>query len=203
MNTGRSHPPALALWFLRRLYPTGNRDAITGDLLERYHEDHSNGWFWHQVLVAILLGTASRLKPQSVEIAFAAAGTALISCFPWGRIVPTALMITSMNWGARLRWVIAIETVTALMVLPIFAALSRRLKTLAWSNLLRMLLTCAVLLTAGDMPAIFWNVRHPDTGGLQAAFAISTMIGCNFVALLLSARTGRPQRSSSKAEQAS
>jgi hypothetical protein len=59
MNSGRSDPPKSALWLLRRLCPKRNREAITGDLLERFGERRSTGWFWRQVLVAILVG----LKP--------------------------------------------------------------------------------------------------------------------------------------------
>ena len=43
MKTEQSHPPALAIWFLRHICPKRNREAITGDLLERFREGRSGG----------------------------------------------------------------------------------------------------------------------------------------------------------------
>jgi len=57
MNTERSHPPALAVWFLRRLCPKRNREAITGDLFERFREGAptagSGVKFWLQSWLAL------------------------------------------------------------------------------------------------------------------------------------------------------
>jgi hypothetical protein len=191
MNTERSHPPALAVWFLRRLCPKRNREVITGDLLERFREGHSDGWFWRQVLVAILVGASGQLRLQRTEISMAAAGTALVWCCPWGRIFPIAAMITSMNWGARLQWLILIEIMTALMVLPLFVVLFRVWRTFGWANLLRVFFICAMLFTAGDLPTIWWNVSHPIISRSQATWAIPMMVGWIFATLLMSARVAR------------
>ena len=83
MNTDRSHPPRLAAWFLRHFCPNRNREAITGDLLERFGEGRSGGWFWRQVLVAILAGIANRFRLWT-EICVAA-GQYLICVFHGGR----------------------------------------------------------------------------------------------------------------------
>ena len=131
MNTEPSRPPVLAAWFLRRLYPKRNREAITGDLVERFREGRSDGWFWRQVLAAILVGASSELRLRWTEICLAATGTALIWFVPWGWIFPIAAMSTSMLWGARFfQWLFVIEITTALVVLPLFAALFRVWKTL-------------------------------------------------------------------------
>jgi len=191
MNREWSYPPALAVWFLRRLCPKRNREAITGDLLEKFREGRSGGWFWRQVLVAILVGASSQLRLRWMEICFAAAGTALIWRLPWGQIFPIGAMITSMNWGARLQWLIVIETITALMVLPFFAALFCLWRTFGWANLLRIFFICAMLFTAGDLPAIWWNVSHPVISRSQAMWAIPMMVGWIFAALLISARIAR------------
>jgi hypothetical protein len=198
MNNERSHPPALAVWFLRRLCPKRNREAITGDLLERFREGRSDGWFWRQVLVAILVGTSRQLRPRWTEICVAAAGTTLIWCLPWGRIFPIAAMIISMNWVARLQWLIVIEFITALMVLPLFAALFRLWRTFGWANLLRIFFICAMLFTAGDVPTIWWNVTHPVISRSQATWAIPMMLGWIFATLLISARVARRLPSPSK-----
>jgi hypothetical protein len=56
MNNERSQPPALASWLLRRLCSTKDKEALTGDLYERFGEGQSEGWFWRQVVIAILIG---------------------------------------------------------------------------------------------------------------------------------------------------
>src|SRR6185369_6327805 len=81
MNTHRSHPPRLAAWLLRHLCPGRNREAIAGDLLERFAEGRSDGWFWRQVLVEIVVGASSQFRLWT-ETCVAAAGTALIWCVP-------------------------------------------------------------------------------------------------------------------------
>jgi hypothetical protein len=58
MNSERSQPPALASWLLRRLCSTKDREALTGDLYERFGEGQSERWFWRQVVIAILVGAA-------------------------------------------------------------------------------------------------------------------------------------------------
>jgi hypothetical protein len=43
--------PGLAIWFLKHL---GLEDAFIGDLVEQRDSGRSTGWFWRQVLIAIL-----------------------------------------------------------------------------------------------------------------------------------------------------
>jgi hypothetical protein len=192
MNSERSDPPKSALWLLRRLCPKRNREAITGDLLERFGEGRSTGWFWHQVLVAILVGTSSQFRLLWTDLGFAAAGSVLIWCVPWGWIFPIAAMTApSMSWSARFLWLIAIEITTAMIVMPLFAVLFRLWRTFAWANLLRAFFISAMLFTVGDLPAIWWDdVRHPITR-LQAAWVVPIMVAWIFAALLISARIAR------------
>jgi hypothetical protein len=44
--------PRLATWLLRHARPVGDSDALTGDLIERFREGQTRGWFWRQVLIA-------------------------------------------------------------------------------------------------------------------------------------------------------
>ena len=191
MNTDRSHPPrlaVLAVWLLRYLCPSRNREAITGDLLERFAEGRSDGWFWRQVLVATVAGALSQFSLLWTEICLAAAGTALIWCIPWGRIFPIAAIGSGlMNWRERSLWLVAIEITTALLVLPLFAVLFRRRGTLSWANLLRVFLISALLFTLADVPALWWDVRHPISPS-RAVWVVPIMLAWIFTALLISAR---------------
>ena len=58
MSSERSQPPALASWLLRHLCSTKDREALTGDIYERFGEGESEHWFWRQVVIAILVGAA-------------------------------------------------------------------------------------------------------------------------------------------------
>ena len=200
MNTDRSHPPRLAVWLLRQLCPSRNREAITGDLLERFAEGRSDGWFWRQVLVAVLVGAASQFK-LFTEICFAAAGTALIWCVPWGRIFPIDAMSSGlMNWRERFLWLSAIEIMTALMVLPLFVILFRLRGILSGANLLRAFFISGMLFTIGDLPAIWWDM-HVSISRSQAVWVVPIMLAWIFGALLVSTRVAhRSGRMRSRAE---
>jgi hypothetical protein len=191
MSTERSHPPALAVWLLRRLYPERNREAITGDLLERFRDGRSDSWFWRQVLVAILVGSSSQSRLRWTEICLAVAGTTLIWCVPWGRIFPIAAMTTSKNWGTQLQWLVVIEIVTALMVLPLFAVLLRLWRTFHWGNLVRVFFISAMLFAGGDLVTTWWCVNHPVMSRPQATRVVILQLGWVFATLLISARVAR------------
>jgi len=191
MNTEQSNPPALAIWVLQYLCPRTNREILIGDLLERFREGRSNRWFWRQVIVAVLVGASSRRRLFWTEICFAATGTGLIWCTPWGRVFPIAAMSNpSMNWMARFLWIAALEITTALLILPLFAVFFRFRRTLGWSTLRRAFVISAILFTAGDLPAIWWDVNHPISRS-QAAWVVPMMIAWIFAALLISARAAR------------
>lgn len=199
MNDKLRRAPALALWLLRRLYTQRNREVITGDLLERFHEGRSKSWFWRQVLMGFLVCAPGQLRPRWEEICVAAAGTASIWLMPWGLIFPTAAISTSMNWGVRLPWLLAIEIVTALVVLPLFAALLNLSRTLRWANLFRLFLICASLFGAGDLLTVLWCAGHPIMGSSQLSSTAALQLGWVFAALLVSARAvSRPQSLASK-----
>jgi len=126
-----------------------------------------------------------------MEICFAAAGTALIWCFPWRRIFPIAEMTTSMNWDARLEWLVVIEITTALMVLPLFAVVLRLWRTLGWANLLRVFFICAMLFAPGDLLTTWWCVSHPVMSRSQGMWTVMLQLAWIFATLLISAQVAR------------
>lgn len=190
MNTHRSHPPRLAAWLLRHLCPGRNREAIAGDLLERFAEGRSDGWFWRQVLVEIVVGASSQFRLWT-EICVAAAGTALIWCVPWRWIFPIDAMSSGlMSWGERFLWIGAIEITTALVVLPLFVILFRLRGMFSGANLLRVFFISAILFTVADLPAFWWDGRHSISPS-QAVWVVPIMLAWIFAALLISTRVAR------------
>ena len=99
---------------------------------------------------------------------------------------------------ARLQWLIVVEIITALMVLPLFAVLFRLWRTFGWAYRLRVFFICAMLFIAGDLPTIWWCVSHPVISPSQATWAIALQVGWIFATLLISARVARRWPSPSK-----
>jgi hypothetical protein len=75
-------PPRLAAWLLERLVSGPKRESLIGDLAEQYEHGRSAGWYWRQVLTAILVGTASDIRAHKRLAAGAALITWLI-VIPW------------------------------------------------------------------------------------------------------------------------
>jgi hypothetical protein len=192
LNNGRSHPPAAAVWFLRRLCPKRNREAITDDLLERFCEEAlqrmvlasssgSNRYWSFERIETALDGNLPRCSSHGPHLAYSV-----------GLIFPISAMTTSMNWPARLQWLVVIQIVTALTVLPLFAVLFSIWMTFRWANLLGVFFTCAMLLTVGDLPIIWWSVSHPVmSGSQQGALVVALQLVWIFATLLISARVAR------------
>ena len=104
MSNERSQPPTLAVFLLRHLCPKDNREVLIGDLLESFREGRSDGWFWHQVLIALLAGVSRRLRLHWPQICFAAAGTALLWRSSWIRIMRIPPIEHVRVWGIGLPW---------------------------------------------------------------------------------------------------
>ena len=56
-------PPIVATWLLQRF--VRQDEALTGDMLEEYR-GRSVGWYWRQVLIAIVVATADVLREHKV-----------------------------------------------------------------------------------------------------------------------------------------
>jgi hypothetical protein len=59
-----THTPRLATWLLSCMGLSNHNDAILGDLLERYHRETKNKWYWKQILMAVLAGLGQPNEPQ-------------------------------------------------------------------------------------------------------------------------------------------
>lgn len=81
-------PPGIATWMLEHLTLGKKNEALAGDLLEEFRRGRSAGWYWRQVLAAILLGFASELRTQWPAIVYTT-----LCAIP----VPTFLILTVEN----------------------------------------------------------------------------------------------------------
>jgi hypothetical protein len=77
MSGKKSDPPRLAIWLLRHACPASDNNALTGDLIERFHEGQSVGWLWRQVLSAFVVGVVCEIQRQWPIFFYAIGGTAM------------------------------------------------------------------------------------------------------------------------------
>jgi hypothetical protein len=161
MNRERAQPPALAAWMLRHLCSKKDQEALAGDLLERFHEGQSGGWFWRQVLIAMLVGFSRELNAHRWQICFAMVGTALFWWYPWAPLYRSGAFKRVFAWGVGLPWPwsqfvyefsprIVLPTLAVLPILAIFLLVNR---AFSWVSMLRAFLLCLLLLPLGDIVA--------------------------------------------------
>jgi hypothetical protein len=61
-----SGPPRLADRLLTRLLPTSRTETLVGDLHEQYQRGRSRGWYWRQVIEALVLSLARDLRSHKL-----------------------------------------------------------------------------------------------------------------------------------------
>jgi hypothetical protein len=189
MNREPSQPPALAAWLLRHVCAQDNREELTGDLLERFAERPSRGWFWSQVLAAILVGAVRSLQAHWPQVCFAIAGTAWDHLSSPGR---SQLLGRVWWWGSLgLPWPLSAafevtfwSAVFALMAQPILAVLLFLNRTFNWFSLMRTCLITFALGLAVNLAAsvdVFLKWPLKPLSWLLFDFAmllISAWVGC-------------------------
>jgi len=90
MSGKKSDPPRLAIWLLRHACPGSDNNALTGDLIERFHEGQSVGWLWRQVLSAFVVGVVCEIQRHWPSFFYAIAGTAMPMILCWKTTANTA-----------------------------------------------------------------------------------------------------------------
>jgi hypothetical protein len=96
-----SRPPVLASWLLKHLVPN---EILAGDLLEQFGE-RGSGWYWRQVLAAIMVGFFEELRVRWRAVLFALVffiATPLRSI--WGVLQFRSLL----HFGGRLPWPVSL-----------------------------------------------------------------------------------------------
>jgi hypothetical protein len=170
MSGKKSDPPKRAIWLLRHLGSASRSEALTGDLVERFREGKSSGWFWKQAFIAITVGVLSEIRRHWPQVCYAIAGTLMISFGLLGRVLDEALAI--VPWWSVLPWPwsmlvssLIFPAVHTLAALPVLSAALLMKGAFRWVSLLRTsiinltLLTIVVdllgLIGPHNMPAIF------------------------------------------------
>ena len=207
-------PPKQALWVLKYLC-LGDNDALTGDLIERFREGQTPGWFWKQTLVACAVSIPRAVWRHSPEFGYAAAATAF-QAVVWFH-APSLLWTIAAPAPSILHWYalpwpwsqIAMELspafVLAIAALSILAGALILRGTFRWSSLLRTGILSVVLLTVHHYLSDFlspWISRPSPVPGdpyarvlifplelealaILAIFFVSARLGCRSGALHL------------------
>jgi hypothetical protein len=55
-------PPALAAWLLRRFVSGYRSESLAGDLFEEYQTERTPGWYWREVMAALLVSARCRAR---------------------------------------------------------------------------------------------------------------------------------------------
>jgi hypothetical protein len=55
-------PPALAAWLLRHLVSAYRSESLAGDLFEEYQTGRTPGWYWREVVAALLVSARCRAR---------------------------------------------------------------------------------------------------------------------------------------------
>jgi hypothetical protein len=178
-------PPRLAAWLLRR------HEALAGDLLERYAEGESDGWFWRQALTAILVNN----WPQ---ILFSIAGAPTL-WFYGGRFLGFLLSnsVVARTWGLAVggyAWPeplvydqVLRSAVAALMIQPILAVMLLLGRAFRWASLLRTFLISIPLIAA---TVFLWMV----TGIASSTFWVPVILCTLLIAARMGCRATFPDR---------
>jgi hypothetical protein len=198
MSGNKFNPPGLAIWWLRHACP-GSNDALTGDLIERFREGQTRGWFWRQVFVAFIVSILGEIRRHWPHFCYAIAGT-VATWFFWDaqalRRVPRWLHWTDLPWPwSQLVFELSRPALLALAALSILGAGLVIERSFRWVSLLRTAAFNLVLITIGHFSGDFlpWlsrpvpgnqNLRISIIPGIVqlvvsfSAFLVAAWLGC-------------------------
>ena len=92
-----AQPPRLATWLLVRLASGEKRESLIGDLAEQYVHGRSAGWYWRQVVMALLVSTTRDIRDHKL-IAARAVAISWMFLIPW-------IFFTGWAYGSTRFWV--------------------------------------------------------------------------------------------------
>jgi hypothetical protein len=148
MSDGKSNPPKGAIWILKHLCP-GDNEVLTGDLIERFREGETRGWFRKQVLIAFAIGILGEMRSHWPHFCYALAGTAM-SVFLWQSVRRAGIPIHwwTLPWPwSQLVMEMSATAILALAALPVLAVGLEITRAFRWLSLLRTAAINLALLT--------------------------------------------------------
>ena len=198
MTGNKSNPPRLAIWFLRRACSARHNEALTGDLIERFREGQTRGWFWRQVFIAIAISVLREIGRHWPQLCYAIVGTALTWLFwdaPALRRVPAWLHWNDLPWPwSQVALELSRQALLALGALSILAAGLVIERSFRWASLLRTGVLNLALITFGhySLDLFPWLLRpvpgYPNYR--QLVIPIELVVLLSFLTFLVAAWLG-------------
>jgi hypothetical protein len=148
----KSNPPRLAIWWLQHACPGSDKDALTGDLIERFREGQTRGWFWRQVFIASIVSVLGEIRQHWPHFCYAAVGT-VVTWFFWD--AHALYFVPGPQWSAlpwplsQLAFELSRPVLLALAALSILAAGLVIQAAFRWISLLRTGMINLALITLG------------------------------------------------------
>jgi exosortase/archaeosortase family protein len=203
-----SEPPRLATWLLEHLAQRSKNEGLAGDLVEEFRQGRSVGWYWRQVLGAIVVRFSNEMHAQGGAIGFALGWTCAAAVL-WPHIWISSHLQLFFAWGTRHNGPESPIRVTAIeiaaMAVILWAALSLYLAIVRSFDLKRFtwgLFVGLLALVAGNViRLVFSGLPHshfhiaPDFPKTRWDHYVYEW-GPWFGALLLSMWTARPSLAS-------
>jgi hypothetical protein len=181
--------PGLAIWWLRHACP-GSNDALTGDLIERFREGQTRGWFWRQVLIAFIVSVLGEVRRHWPHFCYAIVGTP-VTLFFWDahalRHVPGWFHWNELPWPwSQLAFELSRPAFLALAALSVLAAglviqRSFRWVSLIWVSLLRTGVFNLALIALVHYSIELWLLGgHPVEWWCMffSTFLVAAWLGC-------------------------
>ena len=94
-----SKPPAVATWLLEHFRSGSRNEYITGDLMEAYQRGCSRGWYWKQVLAAIIVSLCQEVVTHPV-LALRAIAVGWAVQYAFGHSVGICLLVPLTRDGS-------------------------------------------------------------------------------------------------------
>ena len=151
MTDGKSDPPSRAIWFLQHVCP-GDNEPLTGDLIEKFREGRTHGWFWRQVLIAFAESVFVAIRSHWPYLCYAIAGTAMLKFF-WRAVEKVPLL---SQWSRQLSSIEFIE-LPSLAALPVLALALTINREFRWPIVFRTGVINVVLIALG-----WWSLAVLD-----------------------------------------
>jgi len=167
MSRGKSNPPGLGIWLLRHACPGNHNQALTGDLIEKFRQGRSHGWFWKQVLIAIAVGVLGEVQRHWPHFSYAIAGAAMPGFF-WESVLGVRSVVHwyALPWPwSQLVFEWSPQALLALAALPVLAAALLINGSFHWISLLRTgVISVALITLLHYLPDAFPWLLRPVAG---------------------------------------